>query len=272
MWADTVCVQVGRWLLGVRCDTEATAGVVRQLLAPHVREGKEPSVNYSVILGESGGLEPAGRGSGTQALSLLYRSSLPVVRARSAGPVLEGLVAFLSDHLDPATDPGTLLLQQAALVRDGTAVMVPWESTFELDQLEARLRRAGLRFVPQQLAVVDVETRSFTLTEPRLDHDRNVIEKVDVANPARDRDAHPGTGTYRITGWVFTATSPADVGPLTRATAVSEAAGLVVHPQLRPDELLGLLGHLLDRTPARSSSFLAGPMIAALAQIVDGLA
>jgi hypothetical protein len=89
VWADTIDLAIGRWQLGVRVDTPATAERLRALLAPYLSSGGEalPS-NFSIRT-------PSGRLR--KKPGALYRGGHAVVESTDLGHLVVELVRRLSD-------------------------------------------------------------------------------------------------------------------------------------------------------------------------------
>ena len=170
-WSDTIPVVVERTCLGVRADSDELGASLREALAPYVRDDLErrPQANLSVVVADDRGHR---RGAG---FHFLRRGTTAVVRSRDPRRVLAGLASYLSAATEPPD--GVVRVNAVALVRDGTATVVPAQMLQWLAQLERRLATNGLEFVDQPWVYLDAGAR----------RDR----RAPAAGRARDRGRRP---------------------------------------------------------------------------------
>ena len=179
----------------------------------------EAPANYSVIL--SGG----GRNKKIEQVSLLYRSSTAVVRARSRARVLHGLFSYLSTHIAP---PEGLHTSALAAIADGKAVLLPGFLRASLKTLQPHLRRAGWRLADVPYCTLDVDEAEIIVPEPTLTIDYSVVEELESKDAGARELPRVVPGRYPIHGWACSV--DASEGELSRAMAVAATLGAVEDP------------------------------------------
>jgi hypothetical protein len=218
-WAASSTFKVGQWCLGVRSNSTETDSLVRELLRSYLVEdldGVEPPPNYSVVLHAGDG-----RGGGTRGLSFLYRSSLAVVRSRSALRVLQGLSTYLGAHeLADSGREGLLVIDAVAIV-GRRAVLLPsfLRNYMEPGKLGGRLRRGGVTLVDAPMALVDPEAGELIVPpcDLELANDATFAKAARLGPPS---DGAPA-GRYVLAAWGLMV-GEAELGlPMTRGRAVA---------------------------------------------------
>ena len=132
MWADTVQLNVGGWLLGVRADTNATATRIRRLFREHLSQsGPRMPSNYSV--------RGASRWFRRHDAELYVGGSL-VARSRALDDVLIDLARLLAGLVD--VEAHACRVGMRLFVKDDVGVLAHTEAPALIDH--PTLRSAGV--------------------------------------------------------------------------------------------------------------------------------
>ncbi len=217
-WKGTRAYAIGDYHVGLRYDADETADVLDCLFrGARVNDRRVPD-NYSVALGGT----PTTKGAGTsRSLKLLVHGSTQLVRSRSGGRVLAGLLQRLSADLDPA-DPALTRVNATAVVRDGDALLLPAGLVDFVKQLQPRLAKAGLCIVDTPRTLLDLSTRELVVPEPTVPHDGSVVAELDEGVELGSELPWVHPGRYPLRTWVLTR-CPEHTGPLSTAVAVTAA-------------------------------------------------
>ncbi len=217
-WKGTRAYAIGGYHVGLRYDVDETADVLDRLFrGARVNDRRVPD-NYSVALGGT----PTTKGAGTsRSLKLLVHGSTQLVRSRSGGRVLGGLLQRLSADLAPP-DPAFTRVNATAVVRDGDALLLPAGLLDFVKQLQPRLAKAGLCIVDTPRTLLDRSTRELVVPEPTVPHDESVVAELDEGVKLGSELPWVRPGRYPLRSWFLTR-SPEHTGPLSTAVAVTAA-------------------------------------------------
>jgi thiol-disulfide isomerase/thioredoxin len=256
-WAGTRAYRFGNHHVGVRYDSDASAEVLDRLFpGARVTDHRVPD-NYAVAL--DGAVGAPGFG-GARALHLLVRGGTQLVRSRSVGRVLAGLVGHLSADLDPP-DPRLALATATAMVWEGQGVLLPPHLVDRLQEFQPRWSRAGLRLVDAPRASVDLAGGELVVREPTIAFDAAVVDELDDGAARGSELPRVAPGRHPLRGWCFLR-APDQVGPLSPATAVTAALSSL--PDLPDDAIadtVATLASLFERVPAVGVSFDGPPQL-----------
>jgi peroxiredoxin len=217
-WHGTRAYALGEYHIGLRYDDVETAEVLDRLFAGARVDDRRVPDNYSVALGETTTIRGAGA---SRALKLLVHGGNQLVRSRSGGRVLHGLLQYLSADLEPA-DPALTRVSATAMVRDGEAVLLPPGVLEFVKQLQPRLAKIGLSLVDTPRTLLDLPARELVVPEPTIPHHASVIAEIDDAAKLGRELPWIRPGRYPLRTWVLTR-SPEHLGPLSPAVAVTSA-------------------------------------------------
>jgi hypothetical protein len=204
--------------VGLRYDAEATADALDRLFPGARVDDRRVPDNYSIALGGS----PATRGAGSsRSLKLLVQGGTQLVRSRSGGRVLAGLLAYLSADLTEP-DPALVRLDATAAVRGEDGLLLPPGPVNWVNQLQPRFGRVGIALVDSPHAVLDLATNELVVSAPAIPHDPVVLDELDrgVRTGAELPWVRPGR--YPLTAW-FLPHAEVRAKPLTRGVAVTTA-------------------------------------------------
>jgi len=217
-WKGTRAYAIGDYHVGLRYDGDETAdGLDRLFRGARVKDRRVPD-NYSVALGG----RPTTKAVGTsRSLKLLVHGGTQLVRSRSGGRVLAGLLQRLSADLAPA-DPAFTRVVATAVVRDGEALLLPAGLLDFVKQLQPRLAKAGLCIVDTPRTLLDWSTRELVVPEPTVPHDESVVAELDEGVKLGRELPWVRPGRYPLRTWFLTR-SPEHTGPLSTAVAVTAA-------------------------------------------------
>jgi len=215
VWAATTGIRLGEYVIGVRSNTLETDAVVRRLATDRVVEGADPPANYSIVI-------PGSTDDGfARPVSLLYRSWTTVVRGRQPARVLRGLAAHLAGHLE--APPGTVRIEGLAAVRGGGAALLPRAAATELEALDPRLHRRGIRLVDMPYALVDPSSGLLIVPEePGDGFDASAWHDDDGRTRGSGPQGAP-PGAYRFEVWIRrTSTAPSRAASVAAAMSATE--------------------------------------------------
>lgn len=147
MWIGSYIVTLGPWQIGVRVDDAEVGDFLVARLGDAVQPSESPPPGYSVVTTNIGS-----NGVGRELPSLRFGHT-NVLRSRSPLRLAQALVNHLHSHSDPP--PGMLRLRTAAVVRAGSAVLLP-ERVLWAAGTERRLAQMGL--FPVDGPIVDVDS------------------------------------------------------------------------------------------------------------------
>lgn len=156
-WATTVAVRAGRFVLGVRTNTEAGAEVVSRLFDDRLLEGARPPANLSLWLapdadGAVGGLHRT------------YLAHVRMERGRSARRAIDTVWHEL-DGVDAMAE-GRRVFDLTVLVRDGRAHLFPgWLRVAVIDD-QRRWERAGFVVLERRWIEVDLASHEVLVPAP----------------------------------------------------------------------------------------------------------
>ena len=167
--------------MGVRYNEEDTAQTLDRLFSrgPRIADPQVPD-NYAVALYTRGGRK--------RELNLLVKGAQQLVRTRSRARVLRGLLNYLSADL-ASHDPALLQIRTAAVVRDGSATILPFEVTSWLPDLQPRLNRYGGQLVDAPWVLIDPATAELVVPEPTVEHRRRCARRTRPRRPVGTRAA-----------------------------------------------------------------------------------
>lgn len=234
---------------------------MRAVLAPHLVDGVDAPASYSVLIRLAGGTDQRHR-----ELHVLYRSSLAVVRSRSPRRVLQGLCSYLSGHVEKER-AGLVRLAGMPVVGGDGAVVAPWVLRHQRPQLEARLRRLGLRVVDVPFVSIYPRTGELVVPSPALELASEVLDLLEPSEPPASPEPPPvPAGRYRIRGWGIPGRGPE---PLSRAAAVAAVmTGRIDSAHLGGQDLLDVLAHVFEHAqPIPLSGDLPG-FVSEIARII----
>ena len=175
-WKGTRAYAIGDYHVGLRYDVAETADVLDRLFAgARVNDRRVPD-NYSVALGGT----PTTKGAGaSRSLKLLVHGSTQLVRSRSGGRVLAGLLQHLSADLEPA-DPAFMRVNATAVVRDGDALLLPRRPGRLREAAPAAAGEVGARASSTRPARCSTSsTRELVVPEPTVPYDASVLAELD---------------------------------------------------------------------------------------------
>ncbi len=246
-WAGTRAYRLDDVHAGVRFDTEETAELLDRLFAGQRVRDRRAGYSYGVALAGRGGNDGSSRpGPGGRPLNLLVAGGEPLVRSRYASRVLRSLLWNLSDDVfGYATEPGRIRVQATAALVDGDAVLLPpgWQSD---ERLQPLLARRGITLVDLKFPEVDLEAAELVVSEPRVDHDRSVLDGVD--EPVDSQIERPPLlpGRYPLIGWGVALPGDHQVVELRPAEAAAATLSRVYESDDAPARLREL-GELFTR-------------------------
>jgi peroxiredoxin len=236
-WQGTRAYALGDHHVGIRYDDVDTAAVLDRLFdGARVHDRRVPD-NYSVALGGT----KTTHGAGTaRSLKLLVHGSSQLVRSRSDGRVLNGLLQYLSADLEPA-DPSLARVSATAMVRDGEAVLLPAGLVDFVKQLQPRLARIGLSIVDTPRTMLDLPARELVVPEPSIPYDASVIAELDDGVELGRELPWIRPGRYPLRTWLLTRGTE-HLGALSPAVAVTAALPTL----FELDDLVGAVERLAD--------------------------
>lgn len=246
-WAGSRAYRLDDVHAGVRFDTDQTAELLDRLFAGQRVRDRRAGYSYGVALAGRDGDDGSSRaGPGGRPLNLLVAGGVPLVRSRYASRVLRSLLWNLSDDVfGYATGPGRIRVQATAVLVGGDAVLLPpgWQSD---ERLQPLLARRGMTLVDLQLPEIDLEAAELVVPEPRVDHDRAVLEHVD--GPITSRIERPPLlpGRYPLIGWGVVLPGDHEVVDLSPAEAAAATLSRVYEADDAPARLREL-GELFTR-------------------------
>jgi thiol-disulfide isomerase/thioredoxin len=234
-WAGTRAYALANHHVGVRYDAPETADVLDRLFpGARVNDRRVPD-NYSVALGGT----PTRKGAGaSRSLKLLVHGSKQLVRTRSGGRVLAGLLQYLSADLEP-TDPGLTRVNATAVVRDGQALLLPSALVDFVKQLQPRFAKAGMCMVDSPRTLLDLTKRELVVPEPTVPFDASVLADVDEGAELGRELPWVRPGRYPLRAWFFNR-NPELLGALTPAVAVTTAVPTLFELDDLMDAVAGL--------------------------------
>lgn len=238
-WAVTIPMRAGEYVLGVRANTTALGGLLRDLFRERIVDVADPPGNLSLLLA------PRSE-SNIQDLHRLYVTYTRVLSSRSAIRGLEALWHEL-DVRDGEVEPHRMQVAATALVREGQAYLLPARARGRILAEHRRWQAAGFCVVDRRL--VDLDPAAGTIHVPRPDltpasgtlADR--VAQLDLLH--RDEPTAPA-GTLPIASWVLPSAQASLAG------RVGEAATQVVDRTAYGAALLGGLASLLRELPELS--------------------
>lgn len=140
VWADTIPIAVGPWVVGIRVDTQSGSRDVAAHLSDRLVEVPDAPSNYTIVAPH------VLKGHGT-----LFRAGEPILESRRMRKLLEALDAELSTLLVP-----TGMIRVTAVATSGPAGVV----------LEPRRRDADLEPSTNRMSVWWVDPESLELVDP----------------------------------------------------------------------------------------------------------
>jgi len=243
-WRGTRAYAFGELHVGLRYDEPETAEILDQLFSgARVNDRRVPD-NYSIALG---GTPPTKGAGASRSLKLLVHGSTQLVRSRSGGRVLNALLQFLSADLTPA-DESLTRVSATAVVRDGSALLLPAGLMNFVKQLQPRLAKAGMGLVDTPRALVDIAAGELVVPEPTVAFDASVIAALDDGVKLGSELPFVRSGRYPLRMWFLTR-SPEHVGELSAAVAVTAALPLLFNPGDLSAEVGRLAGLFAAATP-----------------------
>jgi peroxiredoxin len=255
-WVGTRVYAFGDFHVGIGVNSDETADVLDRLFTGARVEDLWAPNNYSVAL-----FPPAG--GPVREFNRLVADEQPLVRSRSAGRALGGLLAHLSAQLGPS-DPSLVRLRATSALRDGQGLLLPPRAAHWLPELQPRLARLGIQLADMPWTLIDPAACELVVPEPAIDHDTAVLGELDAdVRLGSELPAVP-PGRYPLQAW-YLSTAEERVGRLPLVAAVAFAVGLLLGPhgdvndgdestaEPRPDadRLVGVL----ERVPAYGVRF-----------------
>jgi thiol-disulfide isomerase/thioredoxin len=217
-WVGTAALEFGDWHIGIRHNGDHALDVLNAVFpGARVTDRRVPD-NYSVALYER-------TGKAARELHLLVKGSQQLVRSRSQQRVLRGLLAYLSADLYES-DPDLATVHMAAIVRDGQALFVPNDVTYQREQAQPRLAKIGYQMLDQPRVLLDMEKNELVVPEPQVDYDRDVLAALDETATLGSELPAVEPGRYPVMGWVLHATD-VSAGPITTARAVASLLPII---------------------------------------------
>jgi peroxiredoxin Q/BCP len=213
-WAGTRAYRLGDHHVGIRYNSDATAAVLDRLFPGALVDDHRAPDNYSVSLHT----DTDGR---SRELNLLVHGSTQLVRSRSAGRVIAGLLQQLSDDLGTGDD-ALLKVNATVAVMGADAVLLPPGLVQWVKQLQPRFTRQGLALADVRQATVDLERAEVVVPQPTIDHEPAILDELDEGVRLGSELPWVRPGRYPLRAW-FLVRSPDAVGELSRALAVTAA-------------------------------------------------
>lgn len=200
----TDCFEIGGFRVGVRTNSPTMQEIVRRLLASHAVTDEEVAPNYSLLMGGTEG------GHGHRRFHFLYADAAVLVRTRDQERLLHGLLSYLSGLATAHRFDGRLHVHAVAVVKDGSALLLPAAARQWLPNLELRLKALGVRVLDSPWTEIDARSGRVVLAPP--------VFNVDwAALPAFARSLD---GEFDVRGWAFPASGDREAGDLARHDAV----------------------------------------------------
>ena len=255
-WAGTRAYAFGEFHVGIGVNSEETADVLDRLFTGAGVEDHLAPTNYSLAL-----FPPAA--GPVREFNRLVGDDQQLVRSRSSGRALRGLLAHLSAQLG-SPDPSLIRLRAVPALRDGQGLLLPPGTTRWLPELQPRLARLGIQLADMPWTLVDPAACELVVPEPAIDHDASVLGEFDAdVRPGSELPAVP-PGRYPLQAWYLTS-SEDRVGPLPLVAGVAVAVGLLLGPRddmgeggestARPRADADRLVGVLERVPAYGVRF-----------------
>ncbi len=189
VWAATVALEVGDYHLGVRCESDLLADVVREMLADHLVDDPEVPADFSLTFTP---------GEGAEAPRVdLYRDHSHLWRSPSSDVVARVLLCQLARY---AGTPALWWVSAVAAVGPAGAQLLPPELGSMLGFLGPRLSAAGCSLVNAPLAIDPVAGE--VVADPvGLSVDPGGRAAFAQISDWVDDKAAPAQGRHRLVGW-----------------------------------------------------------------------
>ena len=205
VWVETVTYAIGDHHVGIRVDSEATAGVLDRLFRHRRVDDPRAGHSYSVALPSLLGADTAGAVTG---LNLLVQPGRATVRSRDPGRVLRALLADLHDRIHDRASSGTCRRVNAVAVgvtgADGgpAAGLIPQAFHSFAPRLQSLLAARGVALCDTPHPELDLATGELVVPEPDVDHDPAVIDDVSIDLTGTRGELGPLLpGRYPFHGW-----------------------------------------------------------------------
>jgi thiol-disulfide isomerase/thioredoxin len=235
-WAGTRALRIGDVHVGVGYDTVATAELLDRLLPTLGVTDRRVPDNYSVAL------DRVGTGA-AQKLNLLVQGGRQLVRSRSKGRVLAGLLAHLSAATETLEVPdGLLALMVSVGMRDGRALLLPADLTPWIRDLQPRLHRLHIALVDGPITFLDPDAREVVVPEPSVAYEPEILDGADDGLRLGRELPRVRPGRYPLTDWYLPSAEDA-TGAWSPAQAVAAAYRQVAGVD-GPEALGNQLAHL----------------------------
>ena len=223
---------MGAFHVGIRASTLELHELITSALAEHLVEDPRARPSYAIR-------ETRAELSTAKPLFQVYRDCVNLLTTRSTERAVSFLAAQLEQHLPFRPPPDHVLdLDAVALMGGRSALLAPGTLLARCPDIELRLGRFGLGVLELPRVWVDVRS-PLVIVPPR----RLTMTGFRETEERHERRAVTAPGEYELRAWVFLS-SPAESGPITRATAV--ARGLLAANRQPPRDALPMLGSLVE--------------------------
>ena len=217
VWTDNVAYTVGEYHVGIRTDSKDSDAVIARALGDRlVADDPNAPANYSVVLGAAAGPK--------RELKLLLSGNTTVCRSRSTTRVLRALGTYLSHIVDNQDE--LYRTNNMAVLHGTDAWLLPPSLVGQLETLQPKLAKLGMRIVDQPFAMIDAETRELVVAEGSVQLD---LSEYDGVEEPLGRSELPAVepGRYRISTWVMLRDAETHE-EVSRAFCVSQALNTVL--------------------------------------------
>lgn len=229
-WQEPHTYRMGNFHVGLRPDSNATGDLIDSLFEGRRVRDRRAGYSFSLALGSVADRAPssAAAGPSVRDLDLLVRGSGVEVRTRFPSRVLRALLWRLDDEIHGYEVPDDhLRVQATAALIDGSALLLPPGLVAFSPSMQGHFARAGITLADMPYPEIDLATAELVVPEPRVEHDRSVLENLDrpVASAIELPPVRPGR--YPLSAWVVIRPGTEVVVDLSPAEAASATLSLM---------------------------------------------
>ena len=255
-WTETRVYRLAGHHVGVRVDSDATAGVLDHLFAWRRVEDPRAGYSFSVAL-PSMALpsvpRPGGSGRPTgHGLNLLAQPTRTTIRSRDPARILRALLSDIHGRtIGAAPADGRRRVNAIAVsVADRGVGLIPIDFNAFAPRLQPLLAQRGLALADVRFPEIDLATGEVVLPAPSIEHDPAVLDVVGVAG-ALGTAERPAVlpGRYPLIGWCVIHPGDWETVALSPAQAAAATVSFVLDAD-DPRATVRELGELFTRIPA----------------------